>query len=115
MRDIYEAAEQTLICLSTQGSYGEGMKWFVDLCADVPIREDDLEVETPKEAKLIYQRVFCPSNFATERHHWHRLVDRMSRNVRNENFTGGWIAFHNCLESPWWSRAWVFQEFIVSV
>lgn len=34
--------------------------------------------------------------------------------VSDETFQSGWLKFLDIVTSPWWSRAWVFQEFILS-
>ncbi|KAH7124215.1 heterokaryon incompatibility protein-domain-containing protein [Dactylonectria macrodidyma] len=118
MRDIYQCARQALICLSTSKTKGRGMEWLLELCENVSAREDDL---IPRE--------WAPNQAAKrdreeddneeekidiERYHCHRLVHYIWEHVVDERFTNGWLAFYDVVESPWWSRAWVFQEFMVS-
>ncbi|WAO93306.1 HET domain-containing protein [Fusarium falciforme] len=80
MRDIYQSAQQTLICLSTSNTQGKGMKWFI---------------------KAFYGDGKRPR--------------RQSRGKPTtnpgDNLTTFW---EEVTESPWWTRAWVFQEFMVS-
>lgn len=118
MRDIYQSAQHTLICLSTFESSSKGLEWLLGLSEHVPRLDDDLVEET-----LIPHRVELPENRNSdnktskgppERHHWHRLLKYMCQNVVDEEFVNGWIAFYDIVQSPWWNRAWVFQEFIVS-
>ena len=49
-----------------------------------------------------------------ERYHWRRLKDYLWKHIGDERFINGWLAFYDIVESPWWKRAWVFQEFIAS-
>ncbi|KAJ4117168.1 hypothetical protein NW765_010583 [Fusarium oxysporum] len=39
---------------------------------------------------------------------------KMQRCLSQPEFVDGWIEFCEALSSPWWGRAWVFQEFMVS-
>nr|RBR00744.1 hypothetical protein FVER53263_04426 [Fusarium verticillioides] len=38
----------------------------------------------------------------------------MQQCLSQSEFVDGWIEFCKVLSSPWWERAWVFQEFMVS-
>ncbi|KAF5010878.1 hypothetical protein FDECE_2985 [Fusarium decemcellulare] len=114
MRDIYQSARQTLICLSTSEVEGEGMRWLVELDQNVPPREDDQDWHKSTGFQAVPQ---CPlhADFNPERFRWQRVHKFLWDNVLGGNFTDGWIALFDVLESPWWSRAWVFQELMVSV
>ncbi|KAJ3462185.1 hypothetical protein MRS44_010738 [Fusarium solani] len=80
MRDIYQSAQQTLICLSTSNSQGKGMKWYIE-------------------------------NFYGDG----KRPRRQSRGKPTANPGGNLTTFwEEVIESPWWTRAWVFQEFMVS-
>lgn len=68
MRDIYQNAQQTLICLSTSGTQGKGMETLVQARA--------------RSALLLEDNLF--------------------------------VIWEEIIESPWWNRAWVFQEFMAS-
>ncbi|KAI6773192.1 hypothetical protein HG531_000041 [Fusarium graminearum] len=84
MRDIYEKSRHTLICLSTPEAHGEDMRWLV-------MRRLDLELER------VSWRHFYSDHHKTEL-----------------GFEELWAASLGVAKSPWWTRAWVFQEFIVS-
>ncbi|KAF5692096.1 Heterokaryon incompatibility protein [Fusarium denticulatum] len=44
----------------------------------------------------------------------HQLRTEMEGRLEDDEFAHGWIKFCDVLNSPWWGRAWVFQEFMVS-
>ena len=117
MRDIYESAEHVFICLSTQKGDYLGMKWLVSLCKNVPALHDDLlggaDLELSPMAHSLWSDWGIP-NGGRSRYHSIRLKSYFRDHVDSETFTNGWIAFHDILECPWWSRAWVFQEFMAA-
>ncbi|EEU42720.1 uncharacterized protein NECHADRAFT_47287 [Fusarium vanettenii 77-13-4] len=89
MRDIYQSAQRTLICLSTSNTHGRGMEWLVELFNQGRNLAD-------KGSKIpgMDMSVFCPTDV---------------------EFEQGVLAFwEEIIKSSWWSRAWVFQEFMVS-
>ncbi|KAF4470931.1 Heterokaryon incompatibility 6 OR allele [Fusarium albosuccineum] len=114
MRDIYQSARQTLICLSTSEIEGEGMRWLVELDQNVPPREDDVDSNIPI-GFVAPPPSWTHPGFSPERFRWQRVENFLRDNVWGGNFTDGWIALFDVLKSPWWSRAWVFQELMVSV
>ncbi|XEV01694.1 hypothetical protein FSHL1_006981 [Fusarium sambucinum] len=83
MRDIYEGAKETLICLSTPESHGDGMKSLI-------MQRRDLVLDDVGASLRI--------NYVT----------------RKKAFESRWAASLDVAMSPWWNRAWVFQEFMVS-
>ncbi|KAF5576780.1 heterokaryon incompatibility 6 OR allele, partial [Fusarium pseudocircinatum] len=44
----------------------------------------------------------------------HELTLGHSFDVSLEDYVNGWNAFYNLIECPWWSRAWIRQEFSCS-
>ncbi|EMT67974.1 hypothetical protein FOC4_g10012370 [Fusarium odoratissimum] len=102
MRDIYQGAERTLACLSTSKTNGRGMKWLIDLCDAVPSQEDDGPFQYDREDEIGH------------RQQWFRIRDYLWDSMHTEKFVNGWIAFYDVLTSPWWNRAWICQEFLVS-
>ncbi|KAF5663647.1 Heterokaryon incompatibility protein [Fusarium heterosporum] len=90
MRDIYRYAEQTFICLSTTRTEGQGLKWLSELWRTMI--EDSLWTQTTGEPLREYLRM----------------------KFTEKSFMKGLAGFFDVLRSPWWERAWVFQEFIVS-
>jgi hypothetical protein len=136
MRDIYECAQHTLICLSISDTRGTGLEWLSELCRNLPLREDDnmpsfendeerenLDAEMKRkqnqwhhDAYYIETILMCPEDPkpTVKRFWWYRLNRYFWENMANERFANGWMAFYDVLGSPWWGRAWVFQEFIMS-
>ncbi|KAF4956368.1 hypothetical protein FGADI_3945 [Fusarium gaditjirri] len=129
MRDIYQGAERTLACLSTTKTSGRGLKWLIDLCEAVPSQEGDEpfpydsedELATDDEAEsdeINRESDELPDTSDSERfgyrQQWFRISDYLWDNMHIEKFVNGWIAFYDVLTSPWWSRAWICQEFLVS-
>ncbi|KAF5662033.1 hypothetical protein FCIRC_11638 [Fusarium circinatum] len=130
MRDIYQHAERTLACLSTTKTSGRGLKWLIDLCNAVPSKEDDElfdydrsdesdtdgasdSEDATQEVEKLFQNVGSGSVEAG-RLHWLRICDYLRDHMNDEKFVNGWIAFYDVLRSPWWNRAWICQEFLVS-
>ncbi|KAF5536611.1 hypothetical protein FMEXI_10210 [Fusarium mexicanum] len=130
MRNIYQFAERTLACLSTSQTSGEGLKWFNDLCDAVALQEDDGPLRYDRKdalgtAEWDYESEEIPrestrqsdtedDRFESLRCQWVFIRDYLWHNIHNEAFVNGWIAFYDILSSPWWNRAWVCQEFLVS-
>ncbi|KYG13734.1 hypothetical protein FVEG_17686 [Fusarium verticillioides 7600] len=44
----------------------------------------------------------------------HELTLRHSSDITLADYVNGWNAFYNLIECPWWSRAWIRQEFACS-
>ena len=103
MRHIYQYAEQVLVCLSTKKESGRGVKWLQRLYENVPPLDDDLDADHQLE-----------DDESIERFHQNRLNNHLWANTVDENFMKEWLAVFDILESPWWRRAWVYQEFIAS-
>jgi hypothetical protein len=118
MREIYQHAEQVLVCLSTKKINPRGMDWLLRLVEIVPPHEDDLlsdeywnstQYSSDKDASKDGEK-----EIPIPPYHWYRLKTHIWANTMNESFIQGWLAFYDIVEAPWWSRAWVFQEFIVA-
>ncbi|KAM5527940.1 hypothetical protein FOXYSP1_19814 [Fusarium oxysporum f. sp. phaseoli] len=126
MREIYHRAECTLACLSTSKARGRGMEWFIDLCHAVPSQKDDepfqddtedeseVEDEAQAQAARREKRMASRRNLSPEKFRYHRMCHYLWNNMHDQKFVNGWIAFYEVLSSPWWNRAWVCQEFLVS-
>jgi hypothetical protein len=91
MGDIYAAAQQVLICLSTKEDQGGGMAWLMQYGSD---------------ALTHYGPVVSQ----------HEDIFQLNRpNLRGEDLERGLQSFkRTILRSPWWSRAWVRQELMRS-
>ncbi|KAF4435109.1 hypothetical protein FACUT_7410 [Fusarium acutatum] len=127
MRDIYQGAEHTLACLSTTKASGRGLKWLIDMCEAVPSREDDLlfqyevegelDIENSKESERTRKKISnttIPERFEDNRCQPTRMHEYIRKNMHREKFVNEWIAFYDVISSPWWNRAWICQEFLVS-
>lgn len=84
MRDIYQSAKRTLVCLSTSETDGEGMRWLAEL-----------------KERVAQAKIDDITHFITEK-------------SDTEEFAKGLAGFYDIATSPWWGRAWVIQEFMVS-
>lgn len=127
MRDIYQSAEQVIICLSTEKCSGRGMNWLLKLYEHVPPLKDDMELK--EDGSFVKDADRNSNTFPEEdcadgsvpvsepslsRYHWSRLMKYLWDNMLDEDFTNGWLAFYDIFECQWWKRAWVFQEFFIS-
>ncbi|RGP69991.1 Heterokaryon incompatibility protein [Fusarium sporotrichioides] len=88
MRGIYEKAKETLVCLSTPGTREGGMRRLVNL------------------------------SHVLKQEGRNNSVDRFNHlslyNANTADFANSWAAYIEVSMSPWWGRAWIFQEFMVS-
>jgi len=117
MREIYQYAEQVLVCLSTQRCDPRGMSWLVGLARDVRPRGFDEFPEAERRYMIRSNRNdWINPELATlfDGDHTFRIVDHIRENIRNATFRKGLLASCEVLEAPWFTRAWVFQEFIVA-
>ncbi|KAF5652712.1 Heterokaryon incompatibility protein [Fusarium sp. NRRL 25303] len=103
MRAIYESAKETLICLSVADTKGDGMRWLVEL-EETYVNRAIIGETLPSEDGDDRRHPFSTNQFRTE----------MEECLSQHEFADGWIKFCDVLSSPWWGRAWVFQEFMVS-
>ncbi|GKU03604.1 heterokaryon incompatibility protein or allele [Fusarium langsethiae] len=88
MRDIYEKAKETLVCLSTPGTREGGMRCLVNL-SQVLEREGRNNSDHGYDHLSLYK-------------------------AKKADFANSWAAFTEVSMSPWWGRAWIFQEFMAS-
>jgi hypothetical protein len=113
MKGIYESAQEVLVCLSTPELTGPGMKWLRELVKAVPEEKGDVPIDGSLWTTDSINR------------HDYRLLQYLKSTIRRNTappkdswpYTDclpGWADFCRMIESPWWSRAWVFQEFIAS-
>jgi hypothetical protein len=87
MRDIYQHAEQALVCLSTEeGTERVSGRLLHKLLKIIPSRLDDHSGMKLKAVRPLFQKI--PSEEAQ--------------------------SFLKIFLSQWWRRAWVYQEFVVS-
>ena len=109
MREIYQYAEQVLVCLSTEKVDPRGMNWLVELARDASF----CHLVTKSE---VYDDI--PDNQECAEFTKEDIRMLLNRHVYakagDEEFFEGWLAFYKVIEAPWFTRAWVFQEFMVA-
>jgi hypothetical protein len=88
MRDIYKFAEETFICLSTKQSDGAGIDWL--------------------------RKAYDESEKLQTRHMQKALFEYIRKQINEPGFMAGLHGFFDILKSNWWTRAWIFQEFLSS-
>jgi hypothetical protein len=88
MKDIYESSMETIVCLSVEESDGAGIEWLRQ-CSN------DIESTTKRYSREVW-------------------LAYLRRNLEEQEFNTGLSGFFEVLRSPWWTRAWVFQEFLMS-
>ncbi|KAM5388284.1 hypothetical protein ACJA88_000148 [Fusarium oxysporum] len=113
MRDIYQGAERTLACLSTSKTSGRGMKWLIDLEDEIGI-DGEAESEDGTQESDELSDTSDSERLGGYRQQGLRVCDYFWDSMHIEKFVNGWIAFYDVLSSPWWNRAWICQEFLVS-
>jgi Heterokaryon incompatibility protein (HET) len=99
MRDIYAGAKGVLITLSTidtDPSGADGLEWV-------------------KQVRGHLQQIGCKGMEEDENAACHSLLfDYWAREFVEPRFAEGFLGFYFLLRSPWWTRAWIWQEFIVA-
>jgi hypothetical protein len=93
MGEIYAAAEQVLVCLSTTENRGGGMRWLVQFVSDM---RNQHHSESLHDLLAIIPEVSGPRPC-------NKALQLDFQSFRT-----------NIQESPWWSRAWVRQELLRS-
>lgn len=107
MRDIYSCAEEVLVCLSVRKTTGRSIQWLRQLYDNVPCRSDDLDKQYRKNGSFT-----IPIDVSHDRFHWARLMKYLLENLGKSKFVEGWLGIYDVFESAWWTRAWVYQEFM---
>jgi hypothetical protein len=116
MTDIYRGAKQTFICLSTTKTEGLGLKWFAELWQalvedfyqkfaqdTVTLRSNAWDTDARSETPTYLTDI---SRYATR--------EFLRIKMTEQTFISGLAKFCDFLKSPWWERAWIFQEFMKS-
>ncbi|KAF5705769.1 hypothetical protein FMUND_11937 [Fusarium mundagurra] len=115
MREIYQSAERTLACLSTPTTSGEGLKWFNDLCDAVTFQEDHRPSQYDRKAELGTEERDEIEGIARESDGLSDTNDDGHENLRQTRiYVGDYLWDNMHVESLWWNRAWICQEFLVS-
>jgi hypothetical protein len=120
MRDIYRSASEVIICLSTDTTERRAVDWLKHVHANIPgLQElsqttsvhDDLltridTISYARKGQLAAALGRYPAIQELVRFLWSNLV--------KGEFLAGWKDALDMLHQPWWTRAWVFQEYFVS-
>ncbi|KAH7242175.1 heterokaryon incompatibility protein-domain-containing protein [Fusarium tricinctum] len=117
MKDIYRYAKQTFICLSTTKTEGLGLKWFAELWQD---RVEDYYQEMAQyNGRRLNDTWDTDARSGTSIDSTRILSDYTRKflhiKMTEHTFISGLAKFCDFLKSPWWERAWVFQEFMTSL
>jgi hypothetical protein len=114
MRDIYAGAARVLICLDVCGSESEGsvgVQWAIDQLSDVK-QQLSLGRSTALEEEV---RIWPEDDIIDKVWTWTRkgnVTLPRQEDIDLQGFQQGIIAFLELILRPWWSRAWICQEFI---
>ena len=117
MREIYEYAEQVLVCLSTEKADPKGMDWSIKVARDVRPRGFD---EIPRGERRIVTSDSHDDLDDKQRadiidyDHQSLIADHVIKHTRSVDWIEEWLASYEVIEAPWFTRAWVLQEFIVA-
>ena len=120
MRSIYSSAAHTLVCLSTSHRSPEtdtlGTEWLNQLRESVVPGDDYYMYYFELERHLRIQLASpTPPASPNSRSSTTTIATTASPPRRRPSFTDGWRAFYATIfASPWWLRAWVYQEFVSS-
>ena len=99
MRDIYAGAQKVLISLATLDTDprgADGVKWIMQ------VRED-------------LQEMGCQGMEEADDADCHfLLLDYWEEKFLLPSFSEGFLGFYHLLRSPWWTRAWIWQEFVIA-
>ncbi|CAG5142819.1 uncharacterized protein ALTATR162_LOCUS1230 [Alternaria atra] len=105
MREIYQYAEQVLVCLSTEKVDPRGMNWLVELARDASF----CHLVTKSE---VYDDI--PDNQECAEFTKEDIRMLLNRHVYakagDEEFFEGWLAFYKVIEAPWFTRAGTFAS-----
>jgi hypothetical protein len=112
MNRIYEKAEEVVVYLPVSGSITTGFddwqtwrQWLSQqLQPKVPDASRGLNLHEPVAApQMVYSKAASDSY----------PVVTLDDNHQADYLTA-WSHMHAMIESPWWSRAWIYQEFILA-
>jgi len=93
MGSIYASGEQVLVCLSTDDDTSE---WLHNMSRSIRLNfRNRSDAKLDEENEKLYQVLKVDCDNEDQNHEWD-------------------VFFSTVLTSPWWSRAWVRQEFIRS-
>ncbi|KAH7410062.1 heterokaryon incompatibility protein-domain-containing protein [Phaeosphaeria sp. MPI-PUGE-AT-0046c] len=109
MYKIYSSAREVTVCLSTDDHRGgSALAWLTELCRAFPqIIIGACAAEHTAEAYPLENR----------KSHEEELIDftcHLETDLRDAATWSAWYDFLDMLQQPWWSRAWVVQEYVAA-
>ncbi|KAH9209027.1 heterokaryon incompatibility protein-domain-containing protein [Leptodontidium sp. 2 PMI_412] len=113
MREIYRRGARTFVCLDTHGSRN-CLGWTGT--DDEPFNIAHLQQRLERELCLTEWQPGFPSPKA----HWPRKTDKRAgkskevRQTATAKTSSFLTSLYECFQSPWWRRAWVYQELVLS-
>ncbi|KIL90328.1 hypothetical protein FAVG1_06058 [Fusarium avenaceum] len=116
MRDIYQCAKQTFICLSTTKTEGLGLKWFAELWQALV---EDYDQNLVQGIDILFNNTW-DTDARGEAPTYSRdlsgdaMEELLNDKMNEQAFISGLAKFCDVLRSQWWERSWVFQEFMMS-
>ncbi|OJD34984.1 heterokaryon incompatibility protein or allele [Diplodia corticola] len=130
MRDIYQCAREVIVCLSTDKSTSLAVDWL--LAPDKPELDEMFYDARAGELSVTFQEQVKRSNIHARTRVLMRTNSYVARKVSLRNnadtireddfvrasmsdneFYYGWLDVLTMLGQPWWTRAWIYQEFMV--
>ena len=100
MGDIYGSAIQVLVCLSVEGDRSGGIRWLQQFASEF------------REYKQNQPDNECASDSDDHEDHGENFF---LQKYDGESFHCGWdTCVATIFKSPWWSRAWIRQEYLRS-
>jgi hypothetical protein len=118
MRDIYAGAARVLICLDVCESKRDGsvgMQWASDQIPEINQHHGLRKSTDLEEALSIWSKHDRADFWRTARQWSHEVgsdILPLKEKIALQGFQQGIIAFLELFLRPWWSRAWICQEFI---
>jgi hypothetical protein len=102
MRNIYQWAEMTLVSLCDARGVGPSLEWFIKL---------DTELRCADQSPYKHVATDGSTSPALDSK---CLLELLRHRVDQGLDLTRWRDAYDIMAHPWWTRAWVFQEFIVS-
>jgi hypothetical protein len=97
MSEIYRGAERVLVCLAERESNGVGMQWAIGVYQW--LKRQRPGVDLPSWLFLSQQGRALLNQY---------FVENISLPTTQQDI----VAFFQLVQSPWWTRAWICQEFV---
>jgi Heterokaryon incompatibility protein (HET) len=118
MNKIYEKAEEVVVYLPVSGSITTGFNdwqtWRNWLSQQLQSMAPDASRSLKQDEQPPAARQMIYSNFAVDSYPADSYPVVTPNDKRQADYLTAWSHIHAIIESPWWSRAWIYQEFILA-